>query len=55
MPYTGFFNAFQTIYKEEGSRVFYRGLQPRLIVTVPAAAITWTTYETLKAVLEKYC
>jgi solute carrier family 25 iron transporter 28/37 len=36
------------IYKNEGAAGFFRGMMPRLLSHTPAAAISWTTYETAK-------
>jgi solute carrier family 25 iron transporter 28/37 len=36
------------IYHTEGVRGFFRGMVPRLLSHTPAAAISWTTYETAK-------
>lgn len=41
-------DAFQTIAREEGLRGFYRGLQPTLLRTVPAAVLTLLSYEKVK-------
>jgi solute carrier family 25 iron transporter 28/37 len=38
----------QHIYHTEGVRGFFRGMVPRLLSHTPAAAISWTTYETAK-------
>lgn len=37
-----------SIYKHEGVRGFFRGMLPRILSHTPAAAISWTTYETTK-------
>eukprot|EP00803_Ostreobium_quekettii_P000592 evm.model.scf_649.1 EVM.evm.TU.scf_649.1 scf_649:5955-12306(+) len=39
------------IAREEGPRALWRGLKPRVMFHVPAAAICWGTYETMKALL----
>jgi solute carrier family 25 iron transporter 28/37 len=36
------------IYKHEGVPGFFRGILPRVLSHTPAAAISWTTYETAK-------
>jgi len=36
------------IWKNEGAAGFFRGLAPRVLSHTPAAAISWTTYETAK-------
>ncbi len=43
--YYGIVDAVRTIFKEEGWRGFYRGLHINIIRVVPAAAITFVTYE----------
>lgn len=43
--------AARTIWIEEGSRGFFRGLAPRILSHTPAVAISWTTYETTKQYL----
>lgn len=44
-------DAVTTIAKEEGLRGFYRGLQPNLIRTIPAAILTLLTYEKIRQYL----
>jgi len=39
------------IVKEEGWNALWRGLKPRVMFHVPAAAVCWGTYETIKAFL----
>ena len=41
------------IVREEGYTGFLRGLAPRMMLHAPAVAISWTTYETVKAILVK--
>jgi solute carrier family 25 iron transporter 28/37 len=36
------------IYQHEGAAGFFRGMVPRVLSHTPAAAISWTTYETAK-------
>lgn len=43
--YDNFFHAFKVIYREEGLLVFARGLPARLIYLVPAAGISFLSYE----------
>ena len=38
-------DAVRTIAREEGVRAFWRGCGPRLVQTMPAAAITFSVYE----------
>jgi len=51
VKYTGALNAVSRIYAEEGIMAFTRGLAPRLALHMPASAISWTTYELVKAFL----
>jgi len=39
------------IAREEGGAALWRGLQPRVLFHVPAAAVSWGTYETIKSLL----
>lgn len=49
--YKGAWDAVQRISAEEGSRAFFKGFNPRLLLHMPAAAISWTTYEMIKELL----
>jgi solute carrier family 25 folate transporter 32 len=49
--YKGILDAVRRIYREEGYRGFYRGMGANLLRVTPAAAITFTTYE---SVLQRY-
>jgi hypothetical protein len=40
--YTGMFNAFQTIVKEEGILTLFRGMIPRLLKRSFASALSWS-------------
>ncbi|TPX40983.1 hypothetical protein SeMB42_g05791 [Synchytrium endobioticum] len=51
--YRGLVQTFRTIVNEEGGRALYKGLSTNLLRTVPAAAITLLTYETLADYLDK--
>ena len=42
------------IVAEEGWGALWRGLQPRVLFNVPAAAVCWGTYETIKSLLESF-
>ncbi|GKY97149.1 hypothetical protein MPSEU_000673300 [Mayamaea pseudoterrestris] len=44
-------DAGRFILQQEGWMGFYRGLLPRVLSHTPAAAISWTTYETTKTYL----
>ncbi|GMM29363.1 Fe(2+) transporter [Martiniozyma asiatica (nom. inval.)] len=46
---TGMISAAKGLYKQEGISAFGRGLKPRVVLNVPAAAISWTAYEMAKA------
>ncbi|KAL3158335.1 hypothetical protein ABBQ38_010576 [Trebouxia sp. C0009 RCD-2024] len=39
------------IVREEGSRALWSGLKPRCLFHIPAAAICWGTYESIKSLL----
>lgn len=39
------------IARTEGSRALWAGIRPRVLFHVPAAAITWSSYETMKVLL----
>ena len=41
------------IIKDEGASALWRGVKPRVLLHVPAGAVVWGTYETLKAFLLK--
>lgn len=49
--YEGWIDAVRGIYQTEGPRGLVRGMLPRILQHVPAAAISWTTYETAKKYL----
>ncbi|KAI5055822.1 hypothetical protein GOP47_0029343 [Adiantum capillus-veneris] len=46
--YKGMVDAFQRIWREEGFLAFYKGLFPNLLKVLPAASITYITYEEMK-------
>ena len=37
--------------QHEGSAVFWNGIKPRILFHVPAAAVCWGTYESMKQLL----
>lgn len=41
------------MWKQEGSRSFYKGITPRIMRVAPGQAVTFTVYEYLKGVLER--
>jgi len=48
--YTGMFQAFKSIYLEEGVLGFFRGMGPRLSKRVLSFPLAWTIYEQLKLI-----
>ncbi|ORY10459.1 mitochondrial uncoupling protein 2 [Clohesyomyces aquaticus] len=46
-------NISKDMWKQEGSRSFYKGITPRIMRVAPGQAVTFTVYEYLKGVLEK--
>lgn len=44
---------FQTIMKEEGWRAFYAGMGTNMVRAVPAATVTFLTYEYVMASLNQ--
>lgn len=54
VQYRGFVQAGSRIFREEGPGAFFKGTLPRVCVCIPAAAISWSSYEMLKAVLLRY-
>ena len=51
--YKGLVDALRQIKVQEGYAGWFRGVGPRLLVHTPSVAISWTTYEFIKDVLEK--
>ncbi|KAK3433819.1 hypothetical protein EUGRSUZ_D01095 [Eucalyptus grandis] len=49
-PYSGFYDAFRTILREEGWRALYKGIVPSLFL-VSHGAIQFTSYEELRKVI----
>jgi solute carrier family 25 iron transporter 28/37 len=49
--YSGFVGTFKTIMREEGASAFLHGLAPRVLYTMPAAAICWGTYDSIKSII----
>jgi solute carrier family 25 (mitochondrial iron transporter), member 28/37 len=50
--YKGLSDALRRIYAEEGTRGLLRGVRPRVVFHMPAAAVCWTTYEFCKHLME---
>jgi solute carrier family 25 iron transporter 28/37 len=44
----GMVNAFRTVYRLNGFRGYFKGLQARVIFQVPATALSWSVYEFFK-------
>jgi len=53
LAYTGMMQAIVAIFREEGLRGFSRGVQARMLIHAPSVAICWTTYESIKSMLQK--
>lgn len=51
VPYKGIIDCATRIAREEGVRVFYRGLPPRLVSVVPMIGIQFGVYEFMKKVM----
>lgn len=45
MKYTGLYQTFKLVLKEEGVRSFYGGLSAHLMRVVPNAAVMYSIYE----------
>ncbi|CAN1122071.1 Folate transporter 1, chloroplastic, partial [Linum perenne] len=50
-PYSGLYDAFKTIMREEGWRALYKGLGPGLFLQVSHGAIQFTAYEELRKLI----
>lgn len=48
VKYRGLIPTATSIWKEEGSRSFFRGTLPRMAFAAPSAAMCWGTYEVIK-------
>lgn len=51
VPYNSVFQTVQSIYQNEGLRGFAKGCYPRMCINVPSTALSWGTYEIVKALL----
>jgi len=49
--YKNLFTTFKYIYRTEGVVAFSKGILPRMSINVPATALSWGTYETIKSFL----
>ena len=53
MPrYTGMFDCFATVVREEGFGALWRGILPNYYKVVPSIAIAFVTYDVLKEMLD---
>jgi len=50
----GILTVARAIVQEEGLRGMFRGAVPRMLLSAPAAAISWGTYETVRKALEDF-
>ncbi len=51
--YRGLLQAVQTVYREEGWRMFYSGMGTNMVRTVPGSAVTLLTFEVLSSKLKE--
>lgn len=51
VQYKGMFEAGVRIWKTEGPKALYRGLQPMYVSAVPSAGVSYAVYESMKNVL----
>ena len=51
-PYSGFFDAFFRIGREEGAAALYKGLLPRLMRIPPGQAIVWAVSDQVTGYFE---
>jgi solute carrier family 25 folate transporter 32 len=52
--YSGFVKTVLTVLRQEGIKGFYRGLSTNLIRSIPAAVVTFTSYEEIRKTLEHH-
>uniref|UniRef100_A0A9I9CD09 Folate transporter 1, chloroplastic n=1 Tax=Cucumis melo TaxID=3656 RepID=A0A9I9CD09_CUCME len=50
-PYSGLYDAFRTILREEGFAALYKGIVPGLMLQVSHGAIQFTVYEELRKII----
>lgn len=50
---SGFANTAKALYVERGISSFFKGLLPRIIINIPSTAISWSSYELVKYLLNK--
>ena len=50
--YNGAIDAARTMRRQEGLSAFVRGMGPRVMFHIPSMAICWTTYESVKYMLQ---
>ena len=53
LAYTGLVQGVAAVWREEGLRGFSRGMQARMLIHAPSVAICWTTYESVKGMLQR--
>lgn len=53
LGFSTFLTSYRDMWKQEGSRAFYKGITPRIMRVAPGQAVTFTVYEYLKGVLER--
>lgn len=50
--YVSVYETYKYILEHEGYLGFYKGLGPRMMIFLPGAAISWSSYEYIKKLLE---
>lgn len=48
---SSFYRVLRDIVQNEGPKTLLKGIRPRVFFHIPAAAISWVTYETCKKLL----
>lgn len=51
IKYKDIWSTAKYVYQTEGLLAFTKGVMPRLMINVPATALSWGTYEVMKSVL----
>lgn len=49
--YSAIYPTYKYILENEGILGFYKGLAPRMMIFLPGAAISWSSYEYIKSLL----
>ena len=52
LQYRGLLDALKQIKSQEGIEGLFRGVVPRVLVHAPSVAVSWTTYEVVKKLLD---